>query len=313
MERTRVGLGPLIITCALNGGVQGKEVNSSIPETPDEIAAQASEAYNAGASIVHIHGRRPSNHGEADLDPDVMREINTKVRARCPDLLINNTTGGGPTTQMEQRFATLDAGADLASLNMGPDMSRFRIPERRTPLDSPHGAQEFDICIPFTYGLIEELAAAMLNRGIKPEMETYHTGQFWTTRALLGKGLIKKPYMHQLVMGYQTSALPTFDNVLSMLREMPEPEDSVFFVAAIGQYQLPLTTFSIMVGGHVRIGLEDNVYYRRGEKATGNGQLIDRTVRIARELNREVASPAEARAILGLQPVGRAGQVQSPS
>src|SRR5207245_2316489 len=157
---------------------------------------QAGEAYDAGASIVHIHGRRPTNPAEADLNADLMREINTKVRARCPGLLINNTTGGGPTTTMADRFATLDAGADLASLNMGPDMSRFRIPERRAPLSSPHDAQDFDVCIPFTYGVIEELAGQMLRKNIKPEMETYHTGQFWATRAVINKGLIKKPYVH---------------------------------------------------------------------------------------------------------------------
>jgi len=300
MARTRTGFGPVIITCALSGGVQGREANHHIPETPAEIAEQAHEAYVAGASVVHIHGRRLQNLGECTLEAEVLAEINAMVRSRCPDIIINNTTGGGPTTVMEDRFETLLALPEEASLNMGPDMSRFRIGARTSPLPHPHDEQEYDECLPFTYGLIERLAQAMLERGIKPEMEIYHSGQFWVTRSLIEKELVHPPYLHQFVMGYQTSAWPTFDSVLNLLRELPEPESSVFSIAGIGPFQLPLTTLSIMLGGHVRVGLEDNVYYRHGERATGNGQLVERTARIARELNREVASPDEAREILGL-------------
>lgn len=298
MDRVRRGFGPLIITCALDGGVQGKESNPNLPETPEEIAESAYEAYNAGASAVHIHGRDPNNLADCTMDRDVMYEINSLVRAKCPDIIINNTTGGGPSVTMEDRYRGLEALPEMASLNLGPDMSRFKIPDRRAPLPHPHEAQLFDECIPFTYGIIEKLAGIMLEKGVKPELEIYQPGQYWVVRGLIEKDLIKAPYVHQFVMGYQTSIYPTPENIISLIRELPE--DSLYFVAAIGHFQLPLTTLSVLMGGHVRVGLEDNVYYKRGAKAEGNGQLVDRTVRIAKELNREVATPAQAREILGL-------------
>jgi len=298
MEKVHAGFDPLIITCCVNGGLQGKEANPALPETPEEIATQVQEAYNAGASAVHIHARNPNNLADPTLDPDVWREVNAAVRSRCPDIIINNTTGGGVSTTMEERVRGLDAAPEMASLNMGPDMSRFKIPERKAPLPHPHAAQVYDECIAFTYGIIERLALRMKEMDVKPEMEVYQPGQYWATNELIQKGLVSAPYVHQFVMGYQTSIYPTPENIIAMIRELPA--DSVYFVAGVGVYQLPLTTFAVLMGGHVRVGLEDNIYYRRGQKLRGNGEVTERTVRIARELNREVASPAQARDILGL-------------
>jgi len=117
---------PLIITVAINGGIQGKEAHEAIPETPEEIAQSGYEAYNAGASIINIHGRDPKCLNQATGDPEVYRDINRRVREKCPDIIINNTTGGGPNTTMEERYRCLDAKPELASLNMGPEMSRFK-------------------------------------------------------------------------------------------------------------------------------------------------------------------------------------------
>jgi 3-keto-5-aminohexanoate cleavage enzyme len=298
MERVRKGLPPLIVTCAVNGGVQGQEMNEALPETPAEIARACKEAYDAGASIVHIHGRDPDNLALSAEDPAVYREINARVRELCPDLIINNTTGGGPGMTMEARYRCLEALPELASLNMGPDMSRFRLPARPAPLPHPHDELIFDDCLPFTYGIIEQLATVMKERGIKPEMETYHSGQFWVGNAVIDAGLVEPPYLFQFVMGYQTSAFPTPANLVRLVDELPQ--QSVFFVCGIGPFQLPMTTMSILMGGHVRVGLEDNLYYRRGQKLRGNGEAVERVVRIARELNREIATPAQAREMLGL-------------
>jgi len=304
MERTRGGgLGPVIVTCALNGGVQGKEANAALPETADEIAQAAYDAYNAGAAAVHIHGRDPNNLADTTMNPEVMLEINSAVRDRCPDLIINNTTGGGPTTTMEDRFDGLRVRPELASLNMGPDMSRFVI--RARPADVGHGHEGlvYDDCIPFTYGIIARLAGLMLEHDVKPELEIYQPGQFWVTQHLISEGLLKPPYFHQFVMGYQTSSYPTLENLLALVRELPS--SSVFSVCGIGQFQLPMTTASILLGGHVRVGLEDNIYYSRGRKLAGNGEAVERAVRIAGELNREVATPAQAREILGISSTPR--------
>jgi 3-keto-5-aminohexanoate cleavage enzyme len=298
MERLRGGFDPVIITCAVDGGIQGKESNPAIPETPEEIAAQAYEAYNAGASMVHIHARDPEKLWDTTLDPQVCAEVNALVRQRCPDLIINNTTGGGPTTTMEDRFRGLEARPEMASLNMGPDMSRFQIKERRAPLAHPHDALQFDVCLAFTYGIMEGLAGKIQELGIIPEMEMYHGGNYWVSQELIRKGLVMPPYVFQFVMGYQTSVFPTPENVIALIRELP-PE-SIYFVAGIGVFQLPMTTLGLLLGGHVRVGLEDNVYYSRGRKFAGNGEAVERAVRIARELNREIATPAQAREMLGL-------------
>jgi 3-keto-5-aminohexanoate cleavage enzyme len=298
MERLRGGFAPMIITCAINGGVQGKESNPSLPETPVELAAQAYEAYNAGASIVHVHARNPANLAECTADPDVFLEINALIRERCPDLIINNTTGGGPGLTMEDRYAGLEARPEMASLNLGPDMSQFKLPARPDPLPHPHAEIVVDECIPFTYGVIEKLATLMLEKGIKPEMEIYQPGMFWASRHVIEKGLVEPPYLHQFVMGYQTSSYPTLESLAALIRDLPA--GSIYAVCGIGPYQLPMTTASTLLGGHVRVGLEDNIYYRRGQKLRGNGEAVERAVRIANELNREIATPAQARELLGL-------------
>jgi 3-keto-5-aminohexanoate cleavage enzyme len=298
MERLRRGFEPLIITCALNGGVQGKETNPALPETPEEIAQSAYDAWNAGAAAVHVHARDPENLADCTQRSEVFLEINARIRDRCPDLIINNTTGGGPTVTMEDRYEGLDARPELASLNLGPDMSRFRLPPRPAPLPHPHDEIVYDDCIPFTYGIVEQLARRMKAHTIKPELEIYQPGQFWVSRFLIDEGLIEPPYLHQFVMGYQTSSWPTPWALCELVDDLPD--GSVFSVCGIGPYQVPMTTMSTLMGGHLRVGLEDNIYYSRGRKLAGNGEAVERAVRIAKELNREIASPTQARELLGI-------------
>jgi len=300
MDRV-ASLGPLIITCCCNGGVQGKESHPAIPETPEEIADSVYEAYKEGASVVHVHGRDPKNLGDTTMDPEVLHKINALIRERCPDIVINNTTGGGPTTTMEDRLRCLEAMPEMASLNMGPDMSVFVIKERKEPLQHPHPELEFDICIPFTNGFIEQLAQAMLEKGIKPEMEMYHSGQFGVAQRLISKGLLKPPYLFQFVMGYQSSTYPTPENLINLVRELPT--GAHFATAGIGKFQWAMTTQSILLGGHVRVGLEDNIYLKRGQKLKNNAEAVAKIARIAGELNREIATPAQAREMLGISAI----------
>jgi 3-keto-5-aminohexanoate cleavage enzyme len=177
-------------------------------------------------------------------------------------------------------------------------MSRFQLRERAAPLPNPRPALEVDECIPYTYGHIHELAAKMKQLQIKPELEIYHAGCAWVVRYLIENDLLQKPYWIQTVMGYQTGSFPTVGNVLGLLKELPE--ESLWLCSGLGPYQLPMTTLATLMGGHVRVGLEDNVYYARGEKAKSNAELVQRSVRIAHELNRPVATPAQARSMLGL-------------
>jgi|HubBroStandDraft_5_1064220.scaffolds.fasta_scaffold16945_2 3-keto-5-aminohexanoate cleavage enzyme len=298
MERVRAGMPPLIICVACNGGIQGKEANEVIPETADEIAESVGAAYDAGAAMVHIHARDPEDLTRGARNADPWREVLRKVRQRCPEIIINATTGGGPGMTMEERASSLQAGPEVASLNLAPDMSRFRLKERRAPLPNPRPALDIDECISFTYGQIQQFAEMMKLHKVKPELEMYHPGCAWVVQYLIDNGLVQRPYWIQTVMGYQTGSYPTVENVLHLLKDFPE--DALWLCSAIGPFQLPLTTLATLMGGHVRVGLEDNVYYARGQKAVSNAQLVQRTVRIAHELNRAVATPAQARSILGL-------------
>ena len=147
--------------------------------------------------------------------------MNSKIRARCPDIVINNTTGGDLQMSMEDRLSCLDAMPDVASLNLTPDMSRFTMKARVAPLPHPRPEVELDVCLPFTYGIVEHFATEMKKRGIKPEMETYHTGGAWVMRDLIDRKLVEPPYLVQTVMGAQTASYPTPENVLQLLKELP--------------------------------------------------------------------------------------------
>jgi 3-keto-5-aminohexanoate cleavage enzyme len=302
MERVRTSsLPPLIVCCAITGGVQGKEANENLPETPEEQAESTYEAYKAGASMVHVHARDSEKWYDCAGDAEQYRLVNSLIREKCPGIIINNTTGGAWGMTIKERLACLDACPEVASLNMGPDMFKMKLKERKVPLLHPHPEISLDDCMPATYHEISAFAQAMKERGVKPEIEVYHPGQYWVVQDVIAQGLVKPPYLIQFVMGYQTSSYPTPDNLISLINELPS--QSIFEIAGIGPYQLPITTMGILLGGHVRVGMEDNIYYRRGQLLKSNAEAVERTVRIARELNREIATPAQAREMLGLSPI----------
>jgi 3-keto-5-aminohexanoate cleavage enzyme len=292
---------PLIICCAVSGGVQGKEANPNLPETPEELAESTGGAYDAGASMVHVHARDLQKLHTSAGDATTYRLVNRLIRERCPDIVINNTTGGTWGMTIEERLSCLDAAPEMATLNMGPDMYKMRLKERPAPLLHPRPELHLDGCMPVTYGEIATFAQAMKERGIVPEMELYNPGQIWPVHDLIAQSLIQPPYWIQFVMGYQTSVYPTPANLLNLVNELPA--GAFFMVAGIGPYQLPMTTMGILLGGHVRVGMEDNVYYRRGQLLRSNAEAVERVVRVARDLNRDIASPAQARAMLGLSAI----------
>lgn len=303
LEQVRRGLPPAMIVIACNGGIQGKETHEALPETSDEIADSVQAAYEAGASMVHVHARDPHNFTRGAKRAEDWIEVNRKIRARCPDIVINNTTGGDLHMTMEERLSCLEAHPDVASLNLTPDMSRFVMKARPAPLPNPRPETKIDTCVPFTYGIVEEFAAEMQKRGIKPELETYHPGGAWVIRDLIERRLIDPPYLIQTVMGAQTASHPTPENVIQLLKELPS--DTIWLCSGIGPFQLPMTTLALLMGGHARVGLEDNLYFSRGRKLVDNAEAVRRVVRIADELNRRIATPAETRQMLGLAPAGR--------
>lgn len=271
----------LIITAALTGGIHGKEANPALPEQPDEIIEEARACYNAGAAVVHLHARDAEGRGVGD--PAIFTRLNTGIRERCP-VVIQNTTGG-PGIPIEKRIQSLDAGPESASLNMGSVV--FFYQGREIPFHN----LRFEI---------EAFAAEMQKRKIRPELEVYNPSMFGEVRHLIDRGLLDRPWYVNFVMGVGgMGGYPgTPENLLTMIRHLPG--GAIFNVTGIGTYQLTMNTMAILTGGHTRVGLEDNVYYRRGELATGNAQLVERVVRLARELGRDIASPAEARDMLGI-------------
>ncbi len=274
----------LIITAALTGGIHGKEANPSLPEQPEEIIQEAVDCHNAGAALVHIHAR--DEEGKGVGSPEIFSEINEGVRARS-SLVVQNTTGG-PGIPIEKRITSLDAKPESASLNMGSII--FFYQDREIPFANKRSE-------------IETFAEEMLKRKIRPEMEVYNPSMFGEVGNLIKKNLVEKPYYVNMVMGVGgMGGYPgTPENLVTMIRHLPE--GSLFNVTGIGKYQLAMNTMAILTGGHTRIGLEDNVFYRKGELATGNAPFVERVVRLARELGREVASPDEARKILNIHPV----------
>ncbi len=272
----------LIITAALTGGFHGREANPNLPMTPDEIAQAAYDCWQAGAAIVHLHARTPD--GEPTCSPDIYAEIVQKVKARC-DVVTQVSTGGGPSLSVEERIRAIEVGAEMASLNMGT-MVRTRFNDGSLFLN--------------TRRQIEQYAAAMHKANVKPEMEVYGHSMMVDVENLIKLGLLKKPYYVNFVLGMTHQGALTGDtkNLVSLIPYLPP--HSVFNVSGVGPSQLPLTTMSMLLGGHSRVGLEDNVYYTKGELAKSNAQFVERTVRIARELGREIASPDDARRILDL-------------
>ena len=275
----------LIITAALTGGIHGKEANPALPEQPDEIIRDAVDCYNAGASIVHLHAR--DRYGRGVGDPAIFRVINEGIRSKCP-VVIQNTTGG-PGIPINQRILSLDASPESASLNMGSVV--FFYQKREVPFHNLRSE-------------IEIFAKTMHDKKIKPELEVYNPSMFGEVEHLIETGLLEKPYYINFVMGVGgMGGYPgTPENLVTMIRQLPE--DAVFNVSGIGKCQLAMNTMAILTGGNARVGLEDNVFYSKGELAHSNAQLVERIVRLARELGREIASPDEARAILGITPSG---------
>ena len=287
----------VIVTIAPTGGMASKQQNPSLPTQPGEIARDVYDCYNAGASVVAVHARRPDDG--ATCNADIYRDINTRIRAKC-DIVINNSTGGGVHGDMiaqapngyweilwEERLKGMDAGAEMCTLDATTIIATFGDKEllmHTSPERSKH------------------LAVEMKKRGIKPEWEVFSpTHIVQDVATLTAAGFDDEPFFINLVLGVHRNfqnAMPYTPRVLQSMVDLL-PKGSIFCVSGIGPAQLPSAMNSLLLGGHVRVGLEDNLYYGPGELAT-NVQLTERIVRLVREMGYEPATPAEAREIMGL-------------
>ena len=271
----------LIITAAICGAEVLKEHNPAVPYTVEECVREAKSAYDAGASIIHLHVRE--DDGTPTQDKARFKVIIDAIREACPEVIIQPSTGGavGMTdderlqpTELNPEMATLDCG----TLNFGGDEVFFN-----------------------TENTIKYFGDRMIERGIKPELEVFDKSMIEMARRMHKKGHIKRPMHFDFVMGVNGGIGGELRDFVFLRGSIPS--DATYTVAGIGRYEFPLAMAAIIDGGHVRVGFEDNVYLSKGVLAKSNGELVEKVVRMAKEMGREIATPAEARAILGLKPL----------
>jgi len=270
----------LIITAAITGSRISRQQTPYIPINPKEIAQSSIEAWEAGAAIVHIHVRDPKT-GLGTQDLSLFRQVVKKIREHT-DLILCLTTSGIPGRNLptEERLVPLElkpelASFDAGSINLGGDVF----------INTP----EF----------LEAAARRMKELVIKPELEIFDVGMLIHCLRLRDQGLLEEPLHFQFVLGTPHGSPATPKALLHMLDLTPA--NSTWSIIGIGRNHLPMAMLGLSMGGHIRIGLEDNIYYSRGVLATSNAQLVERIVRIANEYGRDIATPGEARKILGLR------------
>jgi len=285
-----------ILTCAVTGSVTPPAKHPGLPITPLEIATSAIEAAHAGAAVVHIHVRDPET-GAPSLEFDYYREVVERIREDGVDVLINLTTGPGA------RFIPSDDNPEV-----GTEGTAFKTPEFRTrhvvelkpelcSLD--YGSMNFgDFILMNTPVHLEKMAIAVREAGVKPELEVFDTGHLRLAKRMLADGILDQPAMFQICLGIPWGAEQTSDTMLFMRNQIPEGSEWAGF--GIGAGEFPMLAQAALLGGHVRVGMEDNLYLDKGVPAPSNAALVEKGVNIVRAMGREVAGPDDARKILGL-------------
>ena len=282
----------VIVTVATTGGVVGnRKINLHIPEQPDEIAQAVYDSWNEGASILHLHAR--DKNGIPTGDPAIYSETHRKIRERGCDIIIQDSTGAGPEVATEDKIRCLEADPkpEMASLDMGTTV------RNKGPYTGTYSIR---------YGkTLEDWAQKMKAAEVKPSLEVFSLSNVREVVNLISKGLLEKPYYIEFVLGhpYHGGIDATPKHLMWFIEDLPEPQDTIWSVMAIGKAQISLTTMGMILGGAIRVGLEDNLYYRKGEPAKSNAQLVARSVKIARELGKQPLTPDETRKILGLKPL----------
>jgi 3-keto-5-aminohexanoate cleavage enzyme len=266
----------LIITAAITGGRITRDMTPYIPITSEEIVQSAYECWQAGAAIAHIHVRDPQT-GKGTQDVDIFKQVVDPLRGST-DLILCLTTGGHFPT--EERLAPVDlkpemASFDAGSFNMGGSVY----------INSP----EF----------LDRAAEKMRENGVKPEFETFDLGMLITTLHLRDQGKLDDPLHFQLVLGTSWGAPATPKSLLHLLEHIPQ--NATWSIIGAGRWHLPMSITALVMGGHIRVGLEDSRYYAKGVLAESNARFVERIVRISREYGREIATPDEAREILSIQ------------
>jgi uncharacterized protein (DUF849 family) len=277
-----------VITCAVTGVLANRKQCPGIPYTPVEIAEECRRAYDAGASVVHIHARR--DDGTPTFDPEVFARIKEEVNKRCP-ILLNFSTGTVLEDVSEQCAYIAGSRPHVAALNMGT-MNYSKYSESRK-------AFVFDMVFPNTYAKIVKLLEAMNAAGVKPELECFDTGHTHGIWPLLDMGILKKPLQFSFIVNVLGGIPPLVESLQLQTKIMPP--GSEWEVIGISKCGWRMIGAALALGGNVRAGLEDNLYLPTGEMARSNGDLIEVAARMVRDCGRKVATVEEARQILSLR------------
>jgi len=289
----------VIVTCALTGVLAKREQCPYLPYSPVEIAEEAKRAYDAGAAVVHIHGREPDT-GDQSWSADIYRQIRDEVRKRSP-IIINFSTGGfnmGVESEADKKSRlayVAETRPEMAALNMG-SMNYAKYSEKRKGF-------VFDFVFPNPFSDILLAAEAMRAGGSKPELECFDLGHIHNAQPLLAMGALKPPLQYSFILGVLGGVAPTAENLAHMARQVG-PQDT-WEIIGISKVQWPLVMAALVLGGNVRVGLEDNFYLDPAgtQMAKGNGPLVEKAVRLARDVGREPMTPDEARAALSIPQV----------
>jgi 3-keto-5-aminohexanoate cleavage enzyme len=270
----------LIITAAICGAEVTKDHNPNVPYTIEEIGKEAECSYKEGASIIHLHVRE--DDGTPTQSRGRFQEAIVEIRKRCPDVIILPSTGGAVGMSAEERLQSIytNPTPEMATLDCGT---------------MNFGGDEIFVN---TESMIEEFVKKMNSLNIKPELECFDIGMINTALRFHSKGLLKPPLHFNLVLGVRGGIDANLKNLSYMKQSIPI--DATFSVTGIGRFEFPMAAASIISGGHVRVGFEDNIYLSKGKLAKSNGELVEKAKRISLELGREVANPQEARKILGI-------------
>lgn len=268
----------LIITAAICGAEVTKEQNPAVPYTVKEMVREAKSAYDAGAAVIHVHVRE--DDGTPTQSKKRFKEVLDAIYKEIPDVLVIPSTGGAVGMSAEERLQPTELFPEMATLDCGT---------------CNFGDDVFENTIP----MMQEFGKRMLENNIKPEYECFEMGHLDTILRLAQKGQVPgAPMQFNFVLGVLGCTPATGENLAWLVRNIPE--GSTWTATGIGRYQFPLAMAAIPMGGNVRVGFEDNLYLSKGVLAKSNGELVEKVVRLSRELGREIASPAEARRILSL-------------
>ncbi len=297
-----------IINCAITGSIHTPTMSPHLPVTPAEIAQSALEAADAGAASVHIHARNPEN-GMPSPDLELYREIVEQIRAKNKDVIICITTGGGAGMTVEQRAVVVpEFKPELASMNCGsinwglfPALERFK--EFKYPWEEKMLAMTKDFIFENTFGAMETICKIMDENGTKPELEVYDTGHLTNIAYLLQAGIVKPPIYLQFVTGILGGINSTPYDIMNLhtsAERLFGKGKYQWSVIGAGRAEYPVATMGLLLGGNVRVGLEDSLYLGKGKLAKSNAEMVEKMVRIMQELDLKPASPGEARQMLGI-------------